>query len=382
MWGGWTLTNRLRLLPMDGTQAYAVVTESGGALVGDEVARRILRLAWKNEPAPPVEPEEFPRIEIDPALLSVVCSELNHKRLAATPPLPQITPALLAGADHEILAGFYERGVAGLDGRVRAFVEDELITDRGFRDSHDWDDALALPGVSGEALGALIARRLLRVDERLGQRRLELTHDVLTRVVMGSRDRRRAREAEAAALERERVAAQMQRDNRRKRMQLMNGIVLILTLAGFAGWQAWAAHTLAVAARALQAEARSSRLMATADRLQQSQYDASLLVNLEAPGAASTLDAQAGLPISKKQRDTPLRQGRDSSRWIQTDGSWNDRAIHHIQPLVVEYLPTRIDDAVGRSDTHVAAAERMRRDEIAQHRPGRWNEWRPTGRGR
>ena len=282
------MVNRLRLLPMDGTQAYAVVTESGGALVDDEVARRILRLAWKNEPAPAVEPEAFPRIEIDPALLSVVCSELNHKRLAATPPLAQITPALLAGADREILAGFYERGVAGLDGRVRAFVEDELITDRGFRDSHDWDDALALPGVSREALEALIARRLLRVDERLGQRRLELTHDVLTRVVMGSRDRRRAREAEAAALERERVAAQMQRDNVRKRRQLMLGIAMVLTLAVFAVWQG-------VAARRLLAEATSSRLMATADQLQQSQYDASLLVNLEALGASPSLDAQAGL---------------------------------------------------------------------------------------
>src|SRR5207302_6114606 len=123
-----------------------------------------------------------PAIEIDPALLSVVCSELNHKRQQADPPLDRITPALLEGADREILAGFYERAMDGLDPRVRAFVEDELITDRGYRDSHDLDDALAIPGVTSEALDSLIRRRLLRVDPRQSVRRLELTHDVLARV--------------------------------------------------------------------------------------------------------------------------------------------------------------------------------------------------------
>ena len=282
------MVNRLRLLPMHGHQAFAVVTEGGGALVDDGVARCILRLAWKNEPAPPVEPGEFDRIEIDPALLSVVCSELNHKRLAATPPLATITPALLAGADREILAGFYERSMAGLDGAVRAFVEDELITDRGFRDSHDWDDALALPGLSRDALGALVARRLLRVDERQGRRRLELTHDVLTRVVMQSRDGRRAREAEAAAEARERAALAQQRANRRKSLLLWAGIATVLMFGVITVWQT-------VQSRQLLAEARSSRLMATADPLQDSQYDASLLVNLEALRAAPTLDAQAGM---------------------------------------------------------------------------------------
>src|SRR4029079_13293893 len=48
--------NRLRLLAMSGTQAYEVITCAGGHLVDDEVARRMIRLAWKNEPSPPVEP--------------------------------------------------------------------------------------------------------------------------------------------------------------------------------------------------------------------------------------------------------------------------------------------------------------------------------------
>ena len=193
--------NRFRLLAMNGAQAYEVITCAGRTLVDDDVARRILQLAWKNEPSPPVAPEDFPRIEIDPALLSVVCSELNHKRQQAA--LASITPALLAGADREILSGFYERSLDGLDPRVRAFVEDELLTARGYRDSYALEDALTLPGLSSEALDALVRRRLLRVDERQSVRRTELTHDVLTRVVRESRDSRHAREAEETAKARE-----------------------------------------------------------------------------------------------------------------------------------------------------------------------------------
>lgn len=95
--------NRFRLLAMSGTQAYDVITCAGGTLVDDDVARRILRLAWKNEPSPPVDSSDFPKIEIDPALLSVVCSELNHKRLQAKPPLERIAPALLEGAESMML---------------------------------------------------------------------------------------------------------------------------------------------------------------------------------------------------------------------------------------------------------------------------------------
>jgi len=287
--------NRLRLPTMSGAQAYEVITCAGGHLVDDEVARRMIRLAWENEPSPPVEPADFPRIEIDPALLSVVCSELNHKRQLAIPPLERITPELLAGADREILAGFYERGMAGLDPRVRAFVEDELITDRGFRDSHAREDALALPGVTSEALDTLVRRRLLRVDERQSVRRLELTHDVLTRVVKESRDSRRAREAEEAAEARERAALAQQRRNRRNAALVLAGALVVVVLAALAGWLALQVEDQKRRTGRLLTEAEATRLLANADRLQENDYDASLLVNVEALGVAPTREAQAGL---------------------------------------------------------------------------------------
>ena len=47
-------------------------------------------------------------------------------------------------------------------------------------------------------LAALVNRRLLRIEERLDMRRVELTHDVLCGVVKSSRDLRRERESREA----------------------------------------------------------------------------------------------------------------------------------------------------------------------------------------
>lgn len=194
------MRNRYRLQPMNASQARSVIA-SGAALVDDEVAQRILGLAWCNRAEAPTA-EEAQRLEIDPALLSVICSELNLRRQAAG--AAHIAADLVVGAEREILVDFYERALRGIDARVRVFIEDELITAAGFRDSRALDDALHLPGVSREAIDHLVAARLLRIDDRFGVRRLELTHDVLTRVVKDSRDARQARELEQAAAQRTR----------------------------------------------------------------------------------------------------------------------------------------------------------------------------------
>lgn len=184
------MLNRYRLLPMSGPQAQQVVRQGGGRLVDEQVTPRILALAWRGQAEPPVAEADLPQMEVDPAVLSVVCSELNVRRRADK--LDRITLPLVKGADREILTGFYNRGMARVGTPVREYVEEALITARGFRDSRALEEVLSTPGVTREAVDALIAARLVRLDTRTPSvPRLELTHDVLARVVAESRDRRR-----------------------------------------------------------------------------------------------------------------------------------------------------------------------------------------------
>jgi hypothetical protein len=116
---------------------------------------------------------------------------------------------------------------------VSLFIENELITEKGFRNSYAKEDAV--PAHLTEAqLDRLIARRLLRLEERYGTPRIELTHDLLTRAVREHRDWRRADEERAAlarraeeerqalaeqASQRERQLDDQRRAEREKRLQ-------------------------------------------------------------------------------------------------------------------------------------------------------------------
>jgi hypothetical protein len=205
------------------------VTGPGGALVNAEVATAIVRFVAGGA--------DLERAEVEPSLLSLVCRELNNTRLARGQ--ATISADLLAGSRDTILSEFYERTLADQPAGVRAFIEDELLTDSGYRESIAEErvkKGLAAAGAADSAVAALIDRRLLRVEERLDVRRVELTHDVLCGVVKASRDVRQEREAlEAAAHElaaqREREAA-TQRSLVRARLLAAVALVLMLGAAG------------------------------------------------------------------------------------------------------------------------------------------------------
>ncbi|MGI8426820.1 MAG: hypothetical protein ACR2M4_09565, partial [Actinomycetota bacterium] len=208
-------------------------------MVDADVAARIIGIAAGCGTAEhPPDPADYGDLEIDPALLSVICSEINVRRQRAGQ--PRITPELISGAEQQILADFYERSLDGLDPKVRIFVEDELLTDQGYRDSYALQDALGLPGITQPAIDALVARRLLRVDKRFGVRRLELTHDVLTGVVRASRDTRHEREerdkAKIARREAEAREKQARRQLRRSRWLAALFFCLMVAAAGAAVW--------------------------------------------------------------------------------------------------------------------------------------------------
>ncbi len=96
---------------------------------------------------------------------------------------------------------------------MRKFIEDEMLTESGFRESLAEErvrKAFAAVGAPPDTLAKLVDRRLLRIEERLDVRRVELTHDVLCGVVKASRDLRLEREARDEA--ERKLAAQRERE--------------------------------------------------------------------------------------------------------------------------------------------------------------------------
>ncbi|MFM8332989.1 MAG: hypothetical protein ACKN9T_14995 [Candidatus Methylumidiphilus sp.] len=172
--------------------------QDGGDLVSPEVADAIVQFVASAKLSPQDDlphPEGEGRGEgnIEPALLSLVCSELNQRRGDAKQ--PQITQDLLSAAQDTIIQNFYQRGFAGLNPALQTYVEDHLLT----RDSRAFEDALLISGVKEDALYTLVNRRLLRIEERYGHKRVELIHDRLAPEAQDSRDRRQRAEAEAEA---------------------------------------------------------------------------------------------------------------------------------------------------------------------------------------
>jgi tetratricopeptide (TPR) repeat protein len=205
--------NRMRLTPLDGQGALRAVTRPASlrgepALIGPTVARQVVRFLAGHESSPDAEAagaaawEDFATFELDPALLSLVLRELNDERRARG--LDQITAELLGemGDVAGILRTFYQRAIAGEAPAARLLVEDELLTDAGFRDNISvgrGERFLVEKGGDPAAIERLVQRRLLRVEERLEQRRLELAHDVLCGILTESRNARQREEAERAA---------------------------------------------------------------------------------------------------------------------------------------------------------------------------------------
>ena len=195
--------NRMRLARMTGVQALDAVTRPGGKLVSQEVAEAIVRFVAGGA--------ELRNAEVEPALLSLVCRELNNARIAKG--RHEISADVLAGSRDTILAEFYERALGDQPEAVRKVIEDHLLTESGYRESlaeERLQKLLAAAGAGPGTMAKLVDRRLLRVEERLDVRRVELTHDVLTGVVKASRDVRLEREAREAA--EAKLAAQRERE--------------------------------------------------------------------------------------------------------------------------------------------------------------------------
>src|SRR3984957_6280380 len=303
--------NRLRLAPMTGTQALTAVLRPGKKLVSEEVAAAIVRFVAGGA--------EIANAEVEPSLLSLICRELNDTRIAQG--RSEISLDLLAGSHASILINFYERSLADQPPAVRHIIEDELLTASGFRENVAEERLLssfAAAGAAPDALAVLVNRRLLRIEERLDKRRVELTHDVLCSVVSSSRDLRHEREARDAT---ERLLAEQRERELSARRSLLRArkVAVVCTVLAIG---ALAAAVLAYISngRAHRAEREAEQTRIAAD---QARGQAEHLLAYLADDLARELESSGRLDVvaelSKRQVDyfnalPPALKGQETTR--------------------------------------------------------------------
>jgi WD40 repeat protein len=182
--------NRFRLGPLKGEQALGAINGPALELMDQETSFTILDAvsAFKFDPMrkPPAR-EDLLRREVNPALLSLICTQLNETRIRLEQ--KTITSAIVKTNRETILDEFFEQSFKGLKESIRVFVENELVTNDGYRRRASLADALLVG--SERDFDLLEDRRLIRrYEESKKEIWVELTHDLLVDAVLRSRRER------------------------------------------------------------------------------------------------------------------------------------------------------------------------------------------------
>ena len=206
--------NYYRLEAMSVPQAIAVVAQAGGHLLDDsspEGKTAICQRIVERVAAAPAAAAQA-SATVDPALLSLFCRELNESRRHQRKPL--IDRALVeSGEASQIISRFYDSCMTEVSAVARVFVEDRLVLGESRSRESQAEETAFQSGVTRQELDFLIERRILRREEnRRGQRRLELTHDVLVEPALAARNRRKLEEERIEKERRQRERLERERD--------------------------------------------------------------------------------------------------------------------------------------------------------------------------
>jgi len=340
--------NRMRLARMTGAQALQAVMRPGGRLVNQEVAESIVRFTAGGS--------ELANAEVEPSLLSLICRELNNTRLAQG--RAEISADLLAGSRDTILAEFYERALADVPAGVRQVIEDHLLTESGYRENLAEERLLKLLAAAGApegTLAKLVDRRLLRIEERLDVRRVELTHDVLTGVVKASRDVRLEREARDDAerkFEEQRQRARAARQALHKARRIAAGAAVLAALAVASAIYGWFATERAQKA---EAKAEQTSLLAEQARGEAEKLVVYLLDDFQLELApVGRLDIVAGLA----KRALDYYNGLPAA--LRNDQSERNRALALVRYGAALRTQARLAEGTKAIDEAVTVLARLR----------------------
>ena len=342
--------NRMRLARMTGKQALEAVMKPGGDLVTQEVAESIVRFVAGDA--------ELVNAEVEPALLSVVCRELNNARVAQG--RREISADLLAGSHDSILSEFYERVLADQPAGVRRFIEDQMVTESGYRENLAEErvlKAFAAAGAAPTALATLVNRRLLRIEERLDMRRVELTHDVLCDVVKASRDvrqQRESREDTERLLEEQRVREAATRKSLVRARQIAAGsavLAIVAIASAIFGYQNMK--------RVQQAELATKR---THQMAEGARAEAEKLVVYMLEDLYGELEPVGRLDVVGELSKRALDYYAALPPELRTGEAERNRALALARSGAVQDSQGKIDEARKTLDAAIAILDRLRRE--------------------
>lgn len=244
--------SRVRLLPLQADKAYDAVYMPAAQMMSTALAGRVVGIVAGEELHRGRRGADVDNARsnggrssgVEPALLSLFCRELNEERKRRGQ--SEFDEQLVEDAKVDILSNYYQSCVGDLPARVAEFIESELITEKGYRDSFAREDAVP-SRISEDELSRLIGSRLLRLEEYHGAQRIELTHDVLTGVVREHRDRRRVDDEKAtlaAQAERHQAELEAERESTKRLRKLVVALALVcvaalvLSVVAFRNWKA------------------------------------------------------------------------------------------------------------------------------------------------
>jgi len=183
--------SRFRLLPMNGNQAYEVITKTWKENITAKEAKHLVSY-FTNEPG--IEDQSF--VTVEPSLLSQVCAYIDKERIASGG--GRVSAELLNKYPKEtILRSIYNEAIIAANSSlnlpkekeanknlIKIFVEEKLITSEGYRTRYNLsaDDENLKPGIN-----VLTTKYFIREDDNV----IELTHDVLAPIIKTDREKRR-----------------------------------------------------------------------------------------------------------------------------------------------------------------------------------------------
>ncbi len=177
--------NRIGLKPLNGNQALEVILKPRPDMVTRDVALHIIsKITGKNIP------DNARRLEatsVDTSILSLFCTELYN--YAVKDNKGQITIPLVDLYGGNILEWFYDRNMQILPKKTYIYLENQLLTHSGFRNSVALENLLE-SGVQQEQLDRLAENRIIRIEDINHNYRVEFTHDVLCKIAKKRRDDR------------------------------------------------------------------------------------------------------------------------------------------------------------------------------------------------